>query len=58
MLKNKDRAIQVIESCKTVEQVKVAHAYMLLMLPYVTEDECHQIHEAYLTKTLKVTGLI
>jgi hypothetical protein len=52
------KAYCVIMSCKTEGQAKVAYAFMQLADKYLTEKQQTVLHEAYVTKTLTVTGVI
>jgi len=53
-----NKVFQVICSCNTEEQAKVAHAMLQLARAYMTAKQMQLLNNAYVTMTLRVTGII
>jgi hypothetical protein len=52
------KAIAIINSCVTREHAVVAHNFVKLAHPHLSDSQSHTVNEAYLTMILKIMGVI
>lgn len=52
------KTLAVIRSCTTYDHCKTTHKFMMLSYPYLTKKQQHIVDQTYITKTLRITGVI